>query len=78
MTGDGAAGLPEHAPYNAINVAATARGHVPAALEQQLAIGGRLVAPIADESGEQLVLVRRHEGGFERRRLESVRFVPLR
>ena len=29
-------------------------------------------------AGEQLVLVRRHEGGFERRRLESVRFVPLR
>ena len=48
------------------------------ALEQQLALGGRLVAPIADEEGEQLVLVRRHEGGFERHRLESVRFVPLR
>jgi protein-L-isoaspartate(D-aspartate) O-methyltransferase len=78
VTGDGAAGLPEHAPYNAINVAATARAQVPAALEQQLALGGRLVAPIADEAGEHLVLVRRHEGGFERHRLESVRFVPLR
>ncbi len=78
MTGDGAAGLPEHAPYNAINVAATARGEVPRALEQQLALGGRLVAPVADEEGEQLVLVRRHEGGFERHRLEPVRFVPLR
>ncbi|MEA2220013.1 MAG: protein-L-isoaspartate(D-aspartate) O-methyltransferase [Solirubrobacteraceae bacterium] len=78
VAGDGAAGLPEHAPYNAINVAATARAQVPVALEQQLALGGRLVAPIADEAGEHLVLVRRHEGGFERRRLESVRFVPLR
>jgi protein-L-isoaspartate(D-aspartate) O-methyltransferase len=78
VTGDGTAGLPEHAPYNAINVAATARSQVPAALEQQLAIGGRLVAPVADQAGEQLVLVRRLEGGFERRRLESVRFVPLR
>lgn len=76
--GDGAAGLPEHAPFDAINVAATARGGVPAALEQQLALGGRLVAPVVDEQGEQLVLVRRHEGGFERHRLESVRFVPLR
>jgi protein-L-isoaspartate(D-aspartate) O-methyltransferase len=76
--GDGALGLPAHAPYDAINVAATAHGEVPHALEQQLALGGRLVAPIADAAGEQLVLVRRHEGGFERARLESVRFVPLR
>jgi len=78
VTGDGAAGLPEHAPYNAINVAATAGGEVPRALEQQLALGGRLVAPVLDEEGERLVLVRRHEGGFERQRLEPVRFVPLR
>lgn len=78
LAGDGAQGLPEHAPYDAINVAATARGKVPPALEQQLALGGRLVAPVLDDQGEQLVLVRRHEGGLERRRLESVRFVPLR
>ena len=78
LAGDGAAGLPEHAPYNAINVAAAARGEVPPALEQQLALGGRLVAPVLDDEGEQLVLVRRHEGGFERHRLEPVRFVPLR
>ncbi len=78
LAGDGTAGLPEHAPYNAINVAATARGEVPPALEQQLALGGRLVAPVVDDEGEQLVLVRRHEGGFERQRLDAVRFVPLR
>ena len=78
LAGDGTAGLPEHAPYNAINVAATARGEVPPALEHQLALGGRLVAPVVDDEGEQLVLVRRHEGGFERRRLDAVRFVPLR
>ena len=78
VAGDGALGLLAHAPYDAINVAATAHGEVPPALEQQLALGGRLVAPIVDDSGEQLVLVRRHEGGFERLRLESVRFVPLR
>ena len=78
VTGDGTLGLLAHAPYDAINVAATAHGEVPPALEQQLALGGRLVAPIVDDAGEQLVLVRRHEGGFERARLESVRFVPLR
>jgi protein-L-isoaspartate(D-aspartate) O-methyltransferase len=71
-------GLPEHAPYDAINVAATARGQIPPALEQQLVLGGRLVAPVTDDEGERLVLVRRLEGGFERRRLEAVRFVPLR
>lgn len=78
LTGDGVVGLLEHAPYNAINVAAAARGEVPPALELQLALGGRLVAPVVDDVGERLVLVRRHEGGLERRRLESVRFVPLR
>jgi protein-L-isoaspartate(D-aspartate) O-methyltransferase len=78
VSGDGALGLPEHAPFDAINVAATSRAEVPPALEQQLALGGRLVAPVADDDGEQLVLVRRHEGGFERARMESVRFVPLR
>ena len=78
LTGDGSAGLPEHAPFNAINVAATARGEVPPALEQQLALGGRLVAPVLDDHGEHLVLIRRLEGGFERHLLEPVRFVPLR
>ncbi|MDX6681648.1 MAG: protein-L-isoaspartate(D-aspartate) O-methyltransferase [Solirubrobacteraceae bacterium] len=78
VPGDGALGLPERAPYDAINVAATARGEVPPALEQQLALGGRLVAPVAEAGSEQLVRVRRRETGFERARLEPVRFVPLR
>ncbi len=78
VAGDGSLGLPEQAPFDAINVAATAHGEVPHALEQQLALGGRLIAPVADDGAEQLVLVRRHDAGFERSRLESVRFVPLR
>ena len=78
VAGDGADGLPEHAPYNAINVAATASGDVPPALLQQLALGGRLVAPVSDDRSEQLIRVRRTEDGFERERLEAVRFVPLR
>jgi protein-L-isoaspartate(D-aspartate) O-methyltransferase len=76
--GDGAAGLPERAPFDAINVAATASGGVPPALEQQLALGGRLVAPVDDEQGEHLIFVRRLEGGYERTALDAVRFVPLR
>ena len=75
-TGDGRLGLREHAPYEAINVAAAAPAGVPPALEVQLAEGGRLVAPVA--AGEQrLVLERRRGDRLEVRTLERVRFVPL-
>jgi protein-L-isoaspartate(D-aspartate) O-methyltransferase len=77
-TGDGTLGLPEQAPFDAINVAATAQDEVPTALEQQLADGGRLVAPLAQGDGEHLVLVRRGREGLEHQVLEPVRFVPLR
>jgi protein-L-isoaspartate(D-aspartate) O-methyltransferase len=76
VVGDGSRGLPEHAPYDAINVAAAAGSGIPVALEQQLAPGGRLVAPVED--GEQrLVRLRRTDRGIERQELERVRFVPL-
>ena len=78
VAGDGAAGLPRHAPYDAINVAAAAAGEVPPALEEQLAEGGRLVAPVARGSREHLVFVRRGLDGLERTPLHAVRFVPLR
>ena len=78
VAGDGGAGLPEHAPFQAINVAATASGDVPAPLEAQLAIGGRLIAPVAQDGAEHLVLVRRSADGLQRTALEAVRFVPLR
>jgi protein-L-isoaspartate(D-aspartate) O-methyltransferase len=74
--GDGSRGVPEHAPYEAINVAAAAGGAIPPALADQLAPGGRLVAPVED--GEQrLVVARRTEGGVKLTELERVRFVPL-
>jgi protein-L-isoaspartate(D-aspartate) O-methyltransferase len=76
--GDGALGLPAQAPFDAINVAATVRGELPPALEQQLADGGRLVAPLAHGDAEHLVLVRRRSDGLTRFVLEPVRFVPLR
>jgi protein-L-isoaspartate(D-aspartate) O-methyltransferase len=76
VVGDGSRGLPEHAPYDAINVAAAAGGAVPPALADQLADGGRLVVPVED--GEQrLVLLRRTGSGLDRTALERVRFVPL-
>ncbi|HEX5781832.1 MAG TPA: protein-L-isoaspartate(D-aspartate) O-methyltransferase [Solirubrobacteraceae bacterium] len=74
--GDGRRGLPEHAPFAAINVAAAAGGALPPALADQLADGGRLVAPV--ENGEQrLVVAHRTPAGVTLRRLERVRFVPL-
>ncbi len=77
VTGDGTLGLPEHAPFDAIIVAAAAP-EVPTPLAEQLADGGRLVAPVGP-SGQQTVEVYEGRGGrLEHvRRLGGVRFVPL-
>jgi protein-L-isoaspartate(D-aspartate) O-methyltransferase len=74
--GDGSRGLPEHAPYEAINVAAAAGGAIPPALFEQLAAGGRLVAPVEDRD-QRLVVARRTADGVTLTELERVRFVPL-
>jgi protein-L-isoaspartate(D-aspartate) O-methyltransferase len=76
LVGDGWDGLPEHAPYDGINVAAAAPEDALAGLAAQLGEGGRLVAPLAD--GEQRLMIAWREGRQVRRRLlEAVRFVPL-
>jgi protein-L-isoaspartate(D-aspartate) O-methyltransferase len=75
--GDGSRGLPEHAPYDAINVAAAAPGRVPDALVEQLAPGGRLVAPVEEGGDQYLALLRERAGELRTERLERVRFVPL-
>jgi len=76
FVGDGSRGLPECAPFDAINVAAATGDAVPTVLEQQLAEDGRLVAPVGAAS-QHLMLTRRTPSGFERVQLEAVRFVPL-
>jgi protein-L-isoaspartate(D-aspartate) O-methyltransferase len=76
-TGDGAAGCPERAPFDAIMVTAAART-VPPALIEQLAPGGRMVIPIGpDPLGQDLFLIEKDQGGVHRRRLFPVAFVPL-
>jgi len=75
--GDGCRGLPAHAPYDAINVAAAAHRRVPPALLAQLAPGGRLVAPVEHGREQRLQLVREDHGRFEVAWFERVRFVPL-
>jgi protein-L-isoaspartate(D-aspartate) O-methyltransferase len=74
--GDGWSGLPAEAPFDAINVAAATGARPPEALERQLAIGGRMVAPVG-QGRQYLMLTRRTTSGFSRERLEPVRFVPL-
>lgn len=75
--GDGWKGWPEQAPFEAIIVTAAADG-IPDTLLDQLAVGGRMVAPIG-RSGETQKLVRftRTESGIEEEPLIDVRFVPL-
>jgi protein-L-isoaspartate(D-aspartate) O-methyltransferase len=76
--GDGTLGWADHAPYDAIVVAAGGP-EVPKALLDQLKAGGRLVIPIGSTPREQeLVRVRRRtDGSYSREELGGVRFVPL-
>jgi protein-L-isoaspartate(D-aspartate) O-methyltransferase len=76
VVGDGSAGYPEEAPYDAINVGAGSAHGVPPALAEQLAEGGRMVLPI-DGGSQRLLVVRRRDGGFQREQHDPVRFVPL-
>jgi protein-L-isoaspartate(D-aspartate) O-methyltransferase len=77
VVGDGTEGLPEHAPFGAIVVAA-ADPRVPRPLIEQLAPGGRLVQPIGPGGCEDVTLFRREAGGIVRvRSLTGARFVPL-
>ncbi len=76
VEGDGSRGLPEHAPYQAIVVAAAAP-RVPQALKDQLADGGRLVIPVGGREGQVLERWRRKGDDFARERITPVAFVPL-
>jgi protein-L-isoaspartate(D-aspartate) O-methyltransferase len=76
VVGDGWDGLAEQAPFDAINVAAATGRRLPPELAHQLALGGRLVAPIGGHR-QYLTRVRRTASGFTDERLEPVRFVPL-
>jgi len=75
LIGDGSAGWAEEAPFDAITVTAAA-ARMPGRLEDQLAVGGRMIVPVGTDS-QELVLVRRGKTGIRRDSLLAVRFVPL-
>lgn len=85
--GDGRLGLPQAAPFSSIILAAAGM-EVPETLLEQLAIGGRLIAPVAvapqggapgQGMSQQLLLIERHgRHRFHRTALEAVFFVPLK
>jgi protein-L-isoaspartate(D-aspartate) O-methyltransferase len=76
--GDGFAGWPEAAPFDAILVSCAVEA-VPPPLWEQLAPGGRLLFPRGPPDGPQeLVLLRKTPGGAREERLAPVRFVPMR
>ena len=78
LFGDGMLGYPKGAPYAGI-ISAAGGEHVPQAWLDQLAVGGRLVAPTVTPSGHQaLVVIHKTEQGFSRQVLEAVHFVPLK
>ena len=74
--GDGTAGLLEFAPYQGIIVTAAAP-HVPQALLDQLADGGRLVIPVGERGSQFLERWRRRGDDFDVEEVIPVAFVPL-
>lgn len=74
---DGTLGLPEHAPYDAIVIAAAAP-EVPRPLVEQLAEGGRLVHPLGPSGDERVTAYRKQDGELQvSRRVAHAYFVPL-
>jgi protein-L-isoaspartate(D-aspartate) O-methyltransferase len=76
--GDGYAGWPEQAPFDAI-IVTCAPDHVPPRLAEQLQTGGRMCIPVGDEHGMQElhILTKDEKGNMQRRTMIPVRFVPM-
>jgi protein-L-isoaspartate(D-aspartate) O-methyltransferase len=76
LVGDGTLGSPENGPYDRIIVTASAPA-VPEPLYEQLKLGGRLVAPVGDESVQELVDVDKTDEGPRLTPVCGCRFVKL-
>lgn len=76
VCGDGYLGLPEEAPFDGILVTA-APSQIPVPLLQQLAIGGRMVLPLADGQTQFLWVIDKTDRGFQETCVQEALFVPL-
>jgi protein-L-isoaspartate(D-aspartate) O-methyltransferase len=74
--GDGSKGLPEHAPYDRIFVAAGAPD-IPEPLTEQLADGGKMLIPVGGRYYQELIRVVRKNNRLTKENLGGVVFVPL-
>jgi len=74
--GDGTKGLPEHAPFDRIFVAAGAPD-IPAPLTEQLADGGKLLVPVGGRFYQDLIRVERKGQELQKENLGGCVFVPL-
>jgi len=74
--GDGSLGWPDDAPFDGIIVTA-GTPQIPQPLIDQLKMGGRLVVPVGDRLGQDLMLVKRVAEGIKKTNLGGVRFVNL-
>jgi protein-L-isoaspartate(D-aspartate) O-methyltransferase len=76
IVGDGTLGYPADAPYDGILITA-ATPAIPRPLIDQLAPGGRLIAPVGNREIQELVSIVRRDGELVRSSHGGVRFVPL-
>ena len=74
--GDGQAGMPEVAPFDAIVMSAAAT-HVPRALLEQLGVGARMVLPMTQRGEQRLYVIERSAHGYVEKKMDIVKFVPL-
>jgi len=74
--GDGTKGLPEHAPYDRIFVAAGAPD-IPSPLTEQLAEGGRLLVPVGGRFYQDLIRIEKRGAKLKKENLGGCVFVPL-
>lgn len=78
ILGDGMLGYEQGAPYSGI-ISAAGGEKIPSSWLNQLSVGGRLVAPVVNQKGSQiLVVIDKLENGYKESFLEPVHFVPLR
>ena len=74
--GDGYEGWKEYSPFDAIIVTCSPK-HIPIALKEQLAEGGRMIIPVGKKHTQELILMKKKNGKIKQHAILPVRFVPM-